>query len=587
MTDLSSTVIPSAAEDPGGDQQVRPAATVRRRAALSAVIGIGAALLGAMYLVRAVTDGGVPPWVIGTVLVLLACYHFVEWIDARIPLLVADEVGIRMRFDDAWHGLVWSDVAEVEVRPRRGLFGEGYVGVRPVGDSVLEGLGPRSARRLAANTRKYGAAFVTVLGPTTVTVPSDLAGSLQTLVDGRVDVIVPVPEPELAPEPEMEQEPGSAAEREPAPGSAPEDLRDPEPEPAPEPEPEPEPERSELPEPEPEPEREPAAEAEPDPQPELPEPEPPEPPAPPGEATGAPAARAVRRVRRALRAEVTRRPSVSAPVQAPVHGMQALEDDDRLEPAPDEPEPEPVQLAVIGPQLVTARNRLRLTVDDLAARTRIRAHVIESIEIDDFGPCGGDFYARGHLTSLCRVLGLDPEPVLETFEERYAQAPINARKVFEAELATAGAMRKAGPGGPNWWALIATVLALLVVWGVASYVVGSEEPAATDVPGLTGGSEEDPPIRTPIRPTEMQAVVRLAAEGGDSQVVARTPQGDVVFSGLLVDGQTRWLRSEEPMRVRVTDAGVVRVKVNGQPRGFVGAAGRIGQIEVPAKPVRN
>jgi type II secretory pathway component PulM len=117
--------------------------------------------------------------------------------------------------------------------------------------------------------------------------------------------------------------------------------------------------------------------------------------------------------------------------------------------------------------------------------------------------------------------------------------------------------------------------------------VGSEEPAPTDVPGLTGAAEEEPPIRTPVRPTELQAVVRLAAEGGDSQVVARTPQGDVVFSGLLVDGQTRWLRSEQPMRVRVTDAGVVRAKVNGEPRGFVGAEGRMGQIEVPAEPVRN
>ena len=29
-------------------------------------------------------------------------------------------------------------------------------------------------------------------------------------------------------------------------------------------------------------------------------------------------------------------------------------------------------------------------------------------------------------------------PLLETFEERYASAPINARKVFEAELATYG-----------------------------------------------------------------------------------------------------------------------------------------------------
>ena len=66
---------------------------------------------------------------------------------------------------------------------------------------------------------------------------------------------------------------------------------------------------------------------------------------------------------------------------------------------------EPAADPVVGPELAAARTRLGLTVDQLAERTRIRPHVIESIEVDDFAPCGGDFYARGHLRTLARVLG--------------------------------------------------------------------------------------------------------------------------------------------------------------------------------------
>ena len=66
---------------------------------------------------------------------------------------------------------------------------------------------------------------------------------------------------------------------------------------------------------------------------------------------------------------------------------------------------EPADDPVIGPELAAARTRLGLSVDQLAERTRIRPHVIESIEVDDFAPCGGDFYARGHLRTLARVLG--------------------------------------------------------------------------------------------------------------------------------------------------------------------------------------
>ena len=97
---------------------------------------------------------------------------------------------------------------------------------------------------------------------------------------------------------------------------------------------------------------------------------------------------------------------------------------------------EPAYDPVIGPDLAAARTRVGLTVDELAERTRIRPHVIESIEVDDFAPCGGDFYARGHLRTLARVLGQDPGPLLQKFDDRYATAPINARRVFEAELAT-------------------------------------------------------------------------------------------------------------------------------------------------------
>ena len=74
----------------------------------------------------------------------------------------------------------------------------------------------------------------------------------------------------------------------------------------------------------------------------------------------------------------------------------------------------PIVDPVIGPQLRAARERLRLSIDQLAERTRIRPHVIEALEIDDFVPCGGDFYARGHLRTLARVLGLDAAPLLET-----------------------------------------------------------------------------------------------------------------------------------------------------------------------------
>ena len=41
--------------------------------------------------------------------------------DARTPLFVADDHGVRMRHDNTWIGLLWSELGEIRVEPRVGL----------------------------------------------------------------------------------------------------------------------------------------------------------------------------------------------------------------------------------------------------------------------------------------------------------------------------------------------------------------------------------------------------------------------------------------------------------------------------------
>ncbi|MFY7068529.1 helix-turn-helix domain-containing protein [Nocardiopsis changdeensis] len=77
-------------------------------------------------------------------------------------------------------------------------------------------------------------------------------------------------------------------------------------------------------------------------------------------------------------------------------------------------------MATIGHTLSAARVAAGLTVADLSVRTRIREPVLRAIEEEDFVPCGGDFYARGHIRGLCRALRLDPAPLLEEFDREHA-----------------------------------------------------------------------------------------------------------------------------------------------------------------------
>jgi cytoskeletal protein RodZ len=76
-------------------------------------------------------------------------------------------------------------------------------------------------------------------------------------------------------------------------------------------------------------------------------------------------------------------------------------------------------VAVIGEGIRQARLAKGLTLDDLAEATKIRALVIDSMENNDFSPCGGRVYARGQIRGLAVYLDIDPEIWLEQFDVEF------------------------------------------------------------------------------------------------------------------------------------------------------------------------
>jgi hypothetical protein len=233
---------------------------------------------------------------------------------------------------------------------------------------------------------------------------------------------------------------------------------------------------------------------------------------------------------------------------------------------------------VIGPLLLAARTRARLSIDELSERTRIRPHVLESIEVDDFVPCGGDFYARGHLRTLARIFGLDAQQLLDLYDEHYASAEIEARQVFEAELATGigGGLRSTATG-PRWTLLAASVLALVLVWGAARIFsdtpqeLVSPAPEVVDTAGLASAGEQ-----TEEEPKSTLAPLLVAAKGADPQVVVRDRDGRILWAGKLGDGKEQQVIGLAPFEVTASNGGAVKVTFLGKPRGTVGDTAEAG-----------
>ncbi|MSZ78330.1 MAG: hypothetical protein F2667_14590, partial [Actinobacteria bacterium] len=86
------------------DEVDAPVIEVRRNGLLSGAIGGVAAVVGAAYVVRAAGGGSMLDWLLFAVMAAIAVGHLLACWDARTPLFVADERGVRLRTARTWRG---------------------------------------------------------------------------------------------------------------------------------------------------------------------------------------------------------------------------------------------------------------------------------------------------------------------------------------------------------------------------------------------------------------------------------------------------------------------------------------------------
>ena len=119
---------------------------VRRNNRLAAILGVASSALAIAYLERA-TDGGFVNVMATLLFGFIGISQLLSVLDARIPLLTADESGIRIRLGREWLGLPWSTVEQVVVEHRDGAIRDGRLVIVPRNlGNALEALPPASRR---------------------------------------------------------------------------------------------------------------------------------------------------------------------------------------------------------------------------------------------------------------------------------------------------------------------------------------------------------------------------------------------------------------------------------------------------------
>jgi len=224
----------------------------------------------------------------------------------------------------------------------------------------------------------------------------------------------------------------------------------------------------------------------------------------------------------------------------------------------------------IGDTLAGARRQAGLTVTQVSQTTCIRETIIRGIERGDYSACGGDFYARGHIRSIARAVGADPEPLIREYDQTLgAPRAISAADVFEPATPIKIKDRRR----PNWSA--AMVLALAAVVGVIVYHAVSSSPSASPAASgskhsgsttATGSTHRAHPQPTTVSPSPAltDAVVIHLKATENCWVELTTAAGHQIYQGIVSAGSSMHWTESQAVDLMLGNPGGVSLNVNGK-----------------------
>jgi cytoskeleton protein RodZ len=280
----------------------------------------------------------------------------------------------------------------------------------------------------------------------------------------------------------------------------------------------------------------------------------------------------------------------------------------------------------IGALLERTRKKKGLSLQEVEQATKIRKRYIEGLEQDDYGALPDAVYVQGFLKTYANYLGLDGEEL--SGELRSRRRPRKERQLnyeaprqsqFEQPIISPGGLtgtHRRRVSGTTVATILISVLILAAVIG-ALYLIGLgssgaevREPAGGqraanisedrsgdrgsergDKQGRSGGdqeksaSPEESTARTAAKKNEttggaeeekrLDVVEVLVSVEGAPSWLQISADGTTVYSQVAQPGFSETFEGERAISISTGNAGAVRVEVNGQDLGVMGANGEV------------
>ena len=184
----------------------------------------------------------------------------------------------------------------------------------------------------------------------------------------------------------------------------------------------------------------------------------------------------------------------------------------------------------LGEVLSTARASARLSLDDLASLTSIRAGLLSEMEKNNFSHCGGDIYARGHLRNIVPKIGLDVNQLIDLYNEEHSAESRSINEMLaENNVARVPHEKK----NISWKVPAAFSVAIILVLAVAQIVITNVNSENPTKPSVTASATPEPSASA----TEVESASPSASPVGGGVSMSITAARGNSLIDIVVDGQ--------------------------------------------------
>jgi cytoskeletal protein RodZ len=230
----------------------------------------------------------------------------------------------------------------------------------------------------------------------------------------------------------------------------------------------------------------------------------------------------------------------------------------------------------LGEFLQKAREDAGFSVEELAHIVNLRPGLIRSMESNDFLPCGGDTYARGHIRNISQLTGSNAQELLAMYD---AEHSVDSRSIHSQLVDNNAAAIRKENRKLSWKVLVGVSLSVVVLIGVAQVAISSmdSEPGTTSMVVEEVEPSQIPTPTVSLTPSETTSAVPVVSSSPINQqltlsILAARGNSNIdvviggvhVYKGPLFQGESKSFVGENSISIFLGNAGDLDLTLNGE-----------------------